>query len=587
MINIKRIIFSMVLILTLSISLVPTAVHAANELKINGVDLLSNQNIEIAAGKGYVKYNTNTRTVELNNATLDNTSSEPLILNGLPFDINVSLKGINRLVVSDEVKTAIYSPKGRLTITGIGENPTLIISSGIVDIGYNGIKSDGLNIENATIHINNNIVAPDNSAISSSDPINITNSNININRFSTGMESISATIKDNSVLKFDECSKNFYIDTGDVNINDSKIYSTNNAAKSSLIFSNGTNINLKNSIIEAKDGTLINGIKTAGSLNVINSAVDIISESPSFGGMEQMSVVNSTINAISKNNNAIRILKLLNIKDSIVNAEGRINKAAILVDADKLGTDYVARITLSDNLYVKNNLKISISPLDAWFFKTSFIADTETELKTDLSNAASIVNIDFKRANYDAVEAAINTVPKDLTIYTTTSVNTLNTALKAVVRELKITEQAKVDKYATDINTAVKNLQLKPVEPTMSEGSNQTIKEGNDGVFKSNAELKDFIKVLVDDNEVDKSNYELKSGSTIVTLKKSYLNTLTEGSHTLEIVSKNGSAKTNFTIVKNKVEAPNTGMNHNNNLFLVLMFISSISMIVIKRKEMQ
>lgn len=40
----------------------------------------------------------------------------------------------------------------------------------------------------------------------------------------------------------------------------------------------------------------------------------------------------------------------------------------------------------------------------------------------------------------------------------------------------------------------------------------------------------------------------MKSGSTIVTLKSSYLNTLTAGTHNLEMLWTDGSASTTFTI---------------------------------------
>ncbi|MEG0026529.1 MAG: hypothetical protein RR732_04670, partial [Bacilli bacterium] len=391
MINIKRIIFSIVLILTVSISLVPTTVHAASELYVNGENISLTPDKEITAGKGYIKYDTKSNTLELNNATIDKVYSNALIFNDSPDNIKISLNGTNRLVVSNGVLKAIDNSHGKLAITGVGVNPTLTISSGKSEIGFTGIMSNDLNINDATINIDSYKIMEFNSAILTKRPINITNSNININNFFTGISGTTTKIND-STLKFNGCNQNIYIEGAGLNINDSKIYSTKNDTSSTLITGMACDvINLTNSKIEANDGSLISGIQAFPELNISNSTIDIISEGPSFGG-EQMAVVNSTINALSKNNNVIRILKLLNIKDSIVNAEGGINKAAILVDTDKLGTDYAARITLSDNLYVKNNLKISNSPLDVWFFKTSFIADTETELKTDLSNAASIVN---------------------------------------------------------------------------------------------------------------------------------------------------------------------------------------------------
>lgn len=85
-------------------------------------------------------------------------------------------------------------------------------------------------------------------------------------------------------------------------------------------------------------------------------------------------------------------------------------------------------------------------------------------------------------------------------------------------------------------------------------------KGGSNGLtFTSDAEFGDLIQVLVDETAVDDACYTVKEGSTIVTLKDSYLNTLSAGEHTLAIVSKNGTAKTTFTVTeKSVVETPDT-----------------------------
>ena len=89
-----------------------------------------------------------------------------------------------------------------------------------------------------------------------------------------------------------------------------------------------------------------------------------------------------------------------------------------------------------------------------------------------------------------------------------------------------------------------------PDAPVIIKGANGTWqKGGKDGLsFTSNAAFADFIKVQVDGNDLDASNYTVKEGSTIVTLNAAYLNTLSVGKHTLSIVSANGTATTEFTI---------------------------------------
>lgn len=87
-------------------------------------------------------------------------------------------------------------------------------------------------------------------------------------------------------------------------------------------------------------------------------------------------------------------------------------------------------------------------------------------------------------------------------------------------------------------------------KPVITSGANGTWHKGSkDGLsITSNAAFGDFIKVQVDGKDLDPSHYTVKEGSTIVTLKTSYLDTLSLGTHTLSIVSKTGTATTEFTI---------------------------------------
>ena len=86
--------------------------------------------------------------------------------------------------------------------------------------------------------------------------------------------------------------------------------------------------------------------------------------------------------------------------------------------------------------------------------------------------------------------------------------------------------------------------------PKIIAGANVTWQKGSDKglTFTSNAAYGDFQKVQVDGRDVDASNYTVEEGSTIVTLKASYLETLSVGKHALGIVSQTGTAETEFTI---------------------------------------
>ena len=74
------------------------------------------------------------------------------------------------------------------------------------------------------------------------------------------------------------------------------------------------------------------------------------------------------------------------------------------------------------------------------------------------------------------------------------------------------------------------------------EGDNQThyLNSGKDLTVHYTGTLEFVRDVLVDGSPVEESNLELKEGSVIATLKSSYLDTLSLGSHTLTIVYDDG-----------------------------------------------
>lgn len=82
------------------------------------------------------------------------------------------------------------------------------------------------------------------------------------------------------------------------------------------------------------------------------------------------------------------------------------------------------------------------------------------------------------------------------------------------------------------------------------EGANSTWTQGTDGslVIRGDGEVTKFLDVKVDGAIVDKANYTVIAGSTIVTFKPDYMQTLAVGSHTFEMIWSDGAAETNFTV---------------------------------------
>ena len=64
----------------------------------------------------------------------------------------------------------------------------------------------------------------------------------------------------------------------------------------------------------------------------------------------------------------------------------------------------------------------------------------------------------------------------------------------------------------------------------------------------ANGEFSKFTGVKVDGTKIDADKYTAVSGSTIVNLKKEYLETLSVGKHTLTVVYTDGECSTEFEI---------------------------------------
>lgn len=100
------------------------------------------------------------------------------------------------------------------------------------------------------------------------------------------------------------------------------------------------------------------------------------------------------------------------------------------------------------------------------------------------------------------------------------------------------------------------------------EGANGSWNQSTDGEslrIRGNGEYSKFQNVKVDGNIIDSKNYTVSEGSTIIELHADYLKTLSEGSHTFEIVWTDGAAGTGFTVARNTSGSNNTGSNNTGN----------------------
>ncbi|MBE6014459.1 MAG: hypothetical protein E7241_03735 [Lachnospiraceae bacterium] len=96
----------------------------------------------------------------------------------------------------------------------------------------------------------------------------------------------------------------------------------------------------------------------------------------------------------------------------------------------------------------------------------------------------------------------------------------------------------------------------KPTQKKALEGDGQNISPGFPARFRFDVDYNDFIergRVYVDGNPVDSKHYDADPGSTIITFKDEYIDSLSEGSHTVTVTLDDISVGlANFTVTKAK-----------------------------------
>ncbi len=124
-----------------------------------------------------------------------------------------------------------------------------------------------------------------------------------------------------------------------------------------------------------------------------------------------------------------------------------------------------------------------------------------------------------------------------------------------------------------------------PSDPVWVKGSEEPAS------FTSNAEYKDFVCVKLNEEVVDKENYDVTEGSIIVTFKPEFLATLPEGKYKVEIVSTTGSAvgvieiKESERVMQPGTTIPTTGEVNKYYPWTVLLLLSAGGLFFIVRKK--
>ena len=139
------------------------------------------------------------------------------------------------------------------------------------------------------------------------------------------------------------------------------------------------------------------------------------------------------------------------------------------------------------------------------------------------------------------------------------------------------------------------------VPPSGVSGAGATFtKGGSSGLnFTTDDAKGNLLRVLVDGKAVSPKNYTVSGDPLSVTLHPDFLDALSAGEHTIEIVTVNGTARANFTIHKEtqhesqdhsedhtqerSLTSPATGDNSHTVLWTILMIASLAALIILVR----
>ncbi len=188
------------------------------------------------------------------------------------------------------------------------------------------------------------------------------------------------------------------------------------------------------------------------------------------------------------------------------------------------------------------------------------------EDKLDQINQA-LESIEKVESVQDAISALPDTVEPD------------DTDVEAIIDAVKEQYEALTDHEKSLVGEALKekleHLLAALGDYRMTQGQNAQWTQGTQTglTFTVNGAFSKFTGIEVDGKVVDKAHYTAVSGSTIITLKPEYLNTLSVGKHTLTVCFTDAKVDGQFEILaKPQPGTPDTGDNSQVTIWIGLLF---------------
>ena len=576
----------------LIIGLMPTTVFALEPvapttIQVNGTEILDSGNHTVSCGSGTATYDPDTNTLTLDHAEIDYQQNADLNSKGAILfdgDLNINLVGENTIT---SVTCGIRGTNaGTLTITG---------DSLTIDSTYYGI---GIPLTDANITIDGA-------------DLDITAKGKG-NFIGVGIQAGGVlSIKNGAYIDATDVSHHPIIGNAEIEIEDSTLYAQQYANYGAAIRSDGE-VSISNSTVEAKaDSEGSSAIWTGNDL----------SSPPTSGNITISDGSNVTL--YSKTSNAVyAMLGTISISGSTVKAESFSGAYPTLCadgdiditnhsDVTVKSADTIGIWSSGGAVMIQDSVAY-VAAHDEWpairgdnggaTISRSWVETFGSKVSPEFTSSDSVIFL----SNEGTASGSL-TLPGDVIVGKDMQLSIPEGSSITVPAGVTFTNHGQIELLGDLINNGgnivcdshsyedgkctICGAIDSSFKPVITAGANGTWQRGTkDGLsFTSNAAFADFLKVQVDGKDLDTSSYTVKEGSTIVTLKAEYLETLSEGKHTLAIVSETGTATTEFTVKAESTQTPQTGDSSNVMLWLALLLVSgagvSGAVMVIKKRR--
>ena len=182
-------------------------------------------------------------------------------------------------------------------------------------------------------------------------------------------------------------------------------------------------------------------------------------------------------------------------------------------------------------------------------FGGNYTDEERAELEEDLSRIEEALEVIERIEN---TEAAIEALPDTVSPDDTEAEEQIHAA-KDLYDDLNDYEKSQISEEAKE---KLEGLLAALRDYRITDGSGSTFTKGNTAglTFTANGAYSKFTGIEVDGEAVNADGYTAENGSTVITLKAEYLETLAAGEHTLTVLYTDGEATGTFTVAEKPAE---------------------------------